>query len=148
MSRLASLCCVLVCCLGVHAGDANKEAELKWAKGVVSDFLQSAKQQDYDQAEILVTKELKDVMQKVIRNFYTGVRGWISEHRLEEASWSFGGEEISPDRDEAVIKGTFKRDKEDADFTFRLVKEKDNGKWRINYLSCGKWSKAQVKPKN
>jgi hypothetical protein len=141
MIRLVGLLCVLVCCLSVQAGDSKKAAELKWAKGVITDFLQSAKQQDYDQAELLMTRDLKETLDKVNRNFSNGLNGWVGHNNLEEATWTFGDEDISPDKDEAVIRGAFHRDKQEAKFTFRVVK--DNGKWRVGYVYCGKWTKQK-----
>jgi hypothetical protein len=148
MIRLASLVCVLACCLAVQAGDSKKESELKWAKGVLIDFLQSAKSQEYEQAELLMTKDLKEAMDKEVRNFLPGLRGWLGANNLESATWTISGEDVSPEKDEAKFSGLFKKDKDEAEFTFRVIKEKDSGKWRVAFVHCGKWAAVKVGPKN
>lgn len=147
MIRHAVLACVFCCCLAAQGGDAKKEAELKWAKGVLSDFLQSARSRDYDQMEILMTKELRQAMEKYESFVGKGTKGWSLTKDIPGESWAIKSEEISPDIDEIVLKGHFKREKEESEFSTRLVKEKDSGKWRITYIYSSEWKSMKTPSK-
>jgi hypothetical protein len=140
----ASLLCVLLCCALVHAGDDKKEPELKWAKGILADFLQSVKSQEFDQAELLMTKEFKQALDKYQAVISSGMKGWFMTKGAPGDTWEITSEEMSPDRDEIVLRGLFKKEKEEAEFSARVVKECDGGKWRVSYLHCGGW--LPIKP--
>ncbi len=151
MSRLAVVACLIAASVTAQAGDAKKDAEIKWAKGVLFDFLQSTKSQEFEQAELLMTKDLKEAMDKKVREFVPGLRGWAAQLGIEAVAWSVSSEDISPDKDEAVFIGSFKKPKEEtkeeATFKFRLIKDKDNGKWRVSYVHCDGWIGPKVEPK-
>jgi hypothetical protein len=48
-------------------------------------------------------------------------------------------EEMAPDKDEASFRGTFKGKKAEAEFSIRVSKEKDGGKWRVCFFTAGEY---------
>lgn len=132
------LCLLLVNSLTLPACaeevDGKKEAELMWARGVAEDFLDAAFTGNAEQSQALLDSSLKSAFAKA------------GEHRLSEwlnNSIAIKGfhnpviqkESIAPDRDEAAFKGTFQKEQAPMQFSVRVVKEKETGKWRVsNFL--------------
>jgi hypothetical protein len=106
-----------------HAQDKDKkEAELKWARSIVKDYLEMLTTNP-DQAPTLLTADLRE--KKIDLTTF--------DYHLDLTSLKFTSEEISPDLDEVVFRGTMKQEKGKQTFKvlFRVVKEKSSGKWRI-----------------
>jgi hypothetical protein len=130
---------VCLCAPGALAGDKQKDkksAELKWARGVASDFFEAAFKANLVMAENLIDSSLKKNFEKRGK---TELKEWLNNsiaiQNFREPA--IATEAIAPDRDEAVFTGTFRakdRPKKVLTFTLRVVKEKDSGKWRVSYF--------------
>jgi hypothetical protein len=119
----------------VRAADdtERKAAELKWAKGVASDFFDAAFKGNVEQAESLLDPTLKKTFAKEGEN---RVREWLNNSIGIQGfrSPSFSSEEMAPDADEAAFKGTFRSDSSFYHFNLRVAKDKESGKWRVCYF--------------
>jgi hypothetical protein len=110
---------------------AKKPAEVEWAKGVVTDFLKAMKRKDDRQARQMLTPELRD--------WYNKGSIQLPDEKLDRAredwTWEFVKDKIAPDKDEVMLEGALSglfRDEVEAQFTARVVKVKDSGRWRID----------------
>jgi hypothetical protein len=113
------------------AAVAKKMRELAWAKGVAEDFLHAMCGFDHEQAAMLMSPELrKEIAMQFSLDFWVG--------RVSRADLAGGAkiteEQISPDTDEAAFRGTLHGSKKTADFSMRLVKEKESAKWRVIFF--------------
>jgi hypothetical protein len=123
--------------------DAQKDAELKWAKEVAIDFLSAGLQRNYSSAEALATAEFK----KVLKEGNTSVTDRLSDVVTGGAeSWAVTCKEMAPDKDEVLVRGTFKGKKGEAAFSVRVAKEKEGGKWRVCFFTAGEFKEPE-KPK-
>jgi|GEM_PF-7001086 len=111
----------------------KKSAELKWAKGVATDFLNAAFNGKIEQAESLIDSSLKMAFAKEGEK---RVREWLNNTIAIQGFHdpAFESEEIAPDRDEASFKGHFKGNEKRFQFSLRIVKDKESGKWRVSYF--------------
>jgi hypothetical protein len=115
-------------------GGEKKAAELKWAKGVATDFLDAAFHSNIEQAESLIDSSLKKTLAK---EGETRLREWLNNSIGIQGFHDpvFGSEEIAPDMDEASFKGTFQgKGKKVYAFSLRVIKDKEGGKWRVSYF--------------
>jgi hypothetical protein len=135
-------CSLLLAICAIALGDdkpERKTEELKWAKGIVSDFLNAGARQADDQAVLLLSgdfiKSIKE--QRTTPESYVHTRFFD----VTAAKALITSEEMAPDQDEAVFRGTFSADDGQADFTIRVVKDKESGQWRVNYFIVGKYKK-------
>jgi hypothetical protein len=125
------------------ANRADSKADLKWAKDGAIDFLTAVKNHKYHQAGLLLSAKMTQTV---------GLRPDIGASIRDEysipwqlSSWSFTSEEMAPDKNEASFRGKLiSGEKGEAEFVIRLAKEKDNGMWRVNFLSNGDWKKAET----
>jgi hypothetical protein len=129
---------LLICGLFLRTAAAvdvpeKKAAELNWAKGVAEDFLEAAFAGKTEQAQSLIDGTLKSAFAKEGEhrlsewlNNSIAIRGFQSPVMQQEA--------ISPDQDEASFKGSFQADKTVMQFSLRVSKDKENGKWRMSYF--------------
>jgi hypothetical protein len=127
-----------------RAGDeAKKKAELKWARSVADDFLAALKAEDYKSASALLTGEYAKILQgsSVPAAVPEALQGKL---RGDIVKVTTSSEDISPDKDEAQLKGQVERATETQAFVLRVVKEKESGRWRVGFLQV---DKAQAKPK-
>jgi hypothetical protein len=122
--------------------DAKKDAELKWAKEVAADFLNAGMHRDYSSAEALVTTDFK----KALKEGNTSVTDRLSLVANGAESWVVTCEEMAPDKDEVLVRGTFKGKKGEAVFSIRVAKEKESGKWRVCFFTAGEFKEPE-KPK-
>jgi hypothetical protein len=131
----------LLCGLASPAarGEDVKKAELAWAKEVATDFLDAALGGNYASAEALATADFKKTLQE---SGPTTITFLLSSAAGGAESWSIGTEEIAPDKDEAVFRGTFRSKKGAAALSVRVVKEKDGGKWRVSFFAAGPYKEA------
>jgi hypothetical protein len=150
MGRVLACLLVLVSCLPAPAGkksdkkEDKKAAELKWAKEVAADFLSAGARREYASAEALLTAEFK----KSLKEGSTSVSDRLSSSAIWSAkSWVVEKEEIAPDKDEALFRGKLKNDSGEAEFSVRIVKEGDGGKWRVGFFSFGDWKARAESPK-
>jgi len=144
MTRARFLTCVFLCGLALPAarGEDDKKVELAWAKEVATDFLNAGLGGNYASAEALATAEFKKTLQE---SGPTSVTFILSSAAGGAESWSTTTEEIAPDKDEAVFRGTFRGKKGEATFSVRVVKEKDGGKWRVSFFAAGPYKEAGAK---
>ena len=119
------------------ASEAKKQAELKWAKEVVADCFAACKNNDFHTAEALVATEYKKTLEKGFRSAHE----YFAEAGRELESWAITSEEIAPDQDEAFFRGVLKREKGQAAFSIRVIKEKESQKWRISFFTRGEYKK-------
>jgi hypothetical protein len=150
MGRVLACLLVLVSCLPAPAGkksdkkDDKKAVELKWAKEVAADFLNAGARREYASAEALLTAEFK----KCLKDGNTSAGDRLSGTGLWSAkSWAVEKEEIAPDQNEALFRGKLKGDSGEAEFSVRVVKEGDGGKWRVSFFSFGDWKARAESPK-
>ena len=108
--------------------DAKKQAELKWAKGVAADFLAAVTAAENVEAAQLMTADYK----KATRD----LTNWLLQVPNEQLrkGHTITDEQIAPDLDEASFKGLLQGEKREADYSLRVVREKDNGRWRVAYF--------------
>jgi hypothetical protein len=119
------------------AGDEDRKADdLKWARGVAADFLDAAFQGHLEQAEALVDPSLG---QAFARQGDGRLREWLNNSIAIQGfrAPDLGAGEMSPDADEAVFRGSFRRDKAEFRFTLRVAKGKETGKWRVSHFRFG-----------
>jgi len=117
------------------AADVSKKkaAELKWAKGVATDFIDAAFNSNLEQAESLIDSSLKKALAKEGKN---RLREWLNNSIAIQGFRDpvFESEEIAPDQDEASFKGNFKAKEKRFQFSLRVIKDKESGKWRVSYF--------------
>ena len=108
----------------------KKAAELKWAKGVATDFLDAAFKGDLEQAESLIDASLKEAFAKEGEK---RLREWLNNSIAIRGvrAPDFQSAEIAPDQDEASFKGTFHNTEKKFEFSLRVVRHKDGNKWRV-----------------
>jgi hypothetical protein len=128
-------CSLLLAACATALGDDKpnkKKEELKWAKGIVIDFLNAGARQNDDQAAVLLSTDFL----KLISQQKTSPESYVHSRffDVKAAKASITSEEMAPDQDEAVFRGTFAADDGEAGFTIRVVKEKESGKWRVNFF--------------
>jgi hypothetical protein len=114
-----------------QAAAAKKMHELAWAKGVAEDFLEAICGFEQDQVAVLMSSELRKeiVMQSSLDH-------WVGRVSRADVGGSakITEEQIAPDIDEASFRGTLQGSKKTADFSTRLVKDKESGKWRVIFF--------------
>ena len=123
--------------------DEKKQAEAEWAKQVVVDFLKAIQAQQYTQAHRLLTTETaKEYVKRV-----ADAPSPLDNGRF--AGWEFDADKVSPDKDEVVVRGQIKGKIEKTDytsaFTVRVVKERGEGRWRIDYFLFEKCQEVPVR---
>jgi len=128
------------------AAEVKKAAELRWAMEVARDFLTAGTRGEYDQATVLLAADLKQALEKSSEPGPTFLNNRFTGHLRSAKTWSFGAGEIAPDMDESVHRGKFSGEAGEADFTVRVAKEKDGGKWRVNQFTVGEWKKQPAPP--
>jgi hypothetical protein len=126
--------------LAARSEDAKK-AELAWAKEVAADFLSAGLSGNYASAEALATPEFKKTLQESGPTSVTSLLSSAAAGGGAE-SWSISTEEIAPDKDEAMFRGTFRGKKGEAAFSVRVIKEKDGGKWRVGFFAAGPYKEG------
>jgi hypothetical protein len=111
----------------------KKAAELKWAKGVATDFFDAAFNSKLEQAESLIDSSLKRAFAK---EGESRLREWLNNSIAIQGFRDpvFESEEIAPDQDEASFKGTFKAKENRFQFSLRVMKDKESEKWRVGYF--------------
>ena len=119
--------------LPVPEGDAKKDAEMKWAKEVATDFLRAGLNRDFSTAETLVTADFKKALKEANLTVADRLREVVNNGA---ESWAVTSEEMAPDQDEAVVRGTFKGKNGEAEFSVRVTKEKVGGKWRVCFFTA------------
>src|SRR5262249_15007514 len=117
MTRYAVAAIVASLLLPAPQGDAKKDAELKWAKEVATDFLRAGLNRDYSTAETLVTAEFKKALKEANLTVADRLREVVNNGA---ESWAVTSEEMAPDQDEAVVRGTFKGKNGEAEFSVRV----------------------------
>jgi hypothetical protein len=120
--------------------DAKKDAEMKWAKEVATDFLRAGLNRDYSTAETLVTADFKRALKEANLTVGDRLRAVVNDGA---ESWVVTSEEMAPDQDEAVVRGTFKGKNGEAEFSVRVTKEKEGGKWRVCFFTAGEPQKPK-----
>ena len=116
---------------------ARKVAELKWAKGVATDFLEATFDWRIEQAEALIDASLKKSFQKGGEN---SLREWLNNticiRMYHDAV--IESEELAPDQDEASFKGKLKAGEgaqaRSISFSLRVAKDAETGKWRVSFI--------------
>lgn len=111
----------------------KKSEELKWAKGVAMDFFDSAFSGHIEQAESLIDSSLKAILAK---DGEKRMSEWLNNSIAIQGYHSpvIRSEKIAPDQDEASFQGTFQRKEKTFEFSLRVVKDKENRKWRVCYF--------------
>ena len=107
--------------------DPKQAAELTWAKETAIDFLTAINAGKTAAASSLLSDDLKKAAEKQSNFLSKPQFGW------ERFNPKITKEEISPDGNEVYIRG--KVDDPRGPFTVRLIKEKDGGKWRVNFFA-------------
>jgi hypothetical protein len=141
------IACLLLCGLSLPAADdaPKMKAELAWAKETATDFLNAGLWRHYQSAEALATGTYRKTLEETGPSSVTHLLSLAFGEGGAE-SWSIAQEEIAPDKDEALFRGTFRGKKGEAKFVLRVVKETDSGKWRVGFFSAGRYEErpAQV----
>lgn len=139
----ATLCLLLLLATVGFAGDdaprkpVNKEAtivqaELKWAKGVATDFFEAFFRDGYESINCFLDPSFAEAF-----NSYLYAKSGLWTY----SSFSFKGESLSPNNCEAILIGLLKGAKGDGRFYARVAKE-SNGRWSIRYLRIHHGEKA------
>jgi uncharacterized protein (TIGR03067 family) len=118
-----------------------KEAELKWAKEVASDFLTAGLHHNYPSAETLVTADFKKALKEGNDSVTEQLKQVVIVREAE--SWVITCAEIAPDQDEALFRGAFKGKKGEVAFSVRVAKEKEGGKWRVCFFTAGEYKEPE-----
>jgi thioredoxin-related protein len=124
----------------------KKEEDLKWAKGVAEDFLAAMQKQDGAQAGLLMTKEMAaalGVAPDKDWNFAIRFAGLNGSSEIAE-------EEMAPEKDEASFRGRLSGNGNgklvQANFTVRVAKDKESGKWRVSFFTFSEPTTVDKKP--
>lgn len=146
--RIMGISCGLLCGVSLLAaeGDSKKKSELAWAKEIATDFLNAGLRGTGFLAEALATAEFKKTLRETGQNSVTFLVSEVYDMGSAE-SWAITSEAIAPDKDEALFRGAFRGKKGEATFALRVVKEKDNGKWRVGYFAPDQYKERGDKPK-
>ncbi|HKD38081.1 MAG TPA: metallophosphoesterase [Pirellulales bacterium] len=110
---------------------AKKTEELKWAKEVATDFVNSVQHQNLASADMLVAEEFQKTARAKTFRDGSAAEALYGLVTVGAAGWSIENETISPDTDEAVFRGTFKHAGGDWVLSVRVAKQRDGGKWRV-----------------
>jgi hypothetical protein len=115
----------------------SQEKELQWAKGIASDFMDAGFKRQYRQAVSLMSADMRKnlTVPEGPETFMVNRFGYTLDQARDKFDVDSG--EISPAGDEAVFRGTCSGEGGQAEFTIRVVKEQDSGKWRVNYFVLG-----------
>ena len=140
MTRYAVAVLVANLFLPGQEGGAKKDAEMKWAKEVATDFLRAGLNRDFSTAETLVTADFKKALKEANLTVGDRLRGVVNDGA---ESWVVTNEEMAPDQDEAVVRGTFKGKNGEAEFSVRVTKEKEGGKWRVCFFTAAEPQKPK-----
>jgi hypothetical protein len=125
--------------------DAKNAARVKWAKGILADFWDLARSQDWRQIEGLMSPDLA-------RGFPKTEKTWVSfaseanDILPKYDSYKVTSGEIDPDGGEVVFTGELVGKEKKADFKARIAREGAGGKWGIRYFVV-KELEEPVKPK-
>jgi hypothetical protein len=103
---------------------ATAQAELTWAKGVVTEFFDASFEKGSQQVHGLLHPEFA-------KTFYQ-FRLW--QDFREYSSASITGAEIAPNQSEAVVSGVLKGKKGNAEFRVRVAKD-SGGVWCIRFMN-------------
>jgi hypothetical protein len=145
------LCGLFALCIPSSSPRAQEEAtaEMKWARGIATDFWDAVRNQQAEQAAGLLSPELGKAL--VTYEPFAGVGGerkevappaylcYLRERYGPKTSISFVSSEIAPDKSEVVFRGTLSGKNRDgkeikADFKMRVAKEGTGGKWGIRFI--------------
>jgi hypothetical protein len=126
---------LLASAAAAQAQGSKKQEDLKWAKGVATDFLAAMRAGEVEEAATLMTAEYRKsfrVPDRPLPNWVYGVRdaGLAKGHTIKD-------EQIAPDQDEATFKGLLQGEKREAAFSLRVVREKAGGRWRVAFFRYG-----------
>ena len=110
--------------------DPKKAADLKWARETAIDFLTAINSGKTAAAASLLTDDFRKAGEKQSNFLSRPQFGWPNP---ESFNPKIIKEEISPDGNEVSIRG--KVDDPQGSFTVRVIKEKDGGKWRVNFFT-------------
>jgi len=122
----------------------KKQADLKWARGVVDDFWAAGKDGDTVQAAVLLSAELKKAIGQLGQGGDNSYRfTQLQNHGMQ--SWSVVKEEMAPDQEEAVFQGVLRGKSGEAAFSVRVIREKEGGRWRIHFFRIEDWKKKEPK---
>jgi hypothetical protein len=136
--------CLLVCLLcgcGQKSGDDRPKEdppEVKWAQKVADEFLETLRIKDYTQQKIMTTKAFQESHHE-----HSGV------YRLNDGvtirSWSCSDKTVAPGGEEVSLSGTALydcshvngSDARPGDWTVSVLKDKESGRWLVNYVRTG-----------
>ncbi|VTR91568.1 unnamed protein product [Gemmata massiliana] len=132
-------------CIPNPALGADPTAEEKWAKGIAEDYWRALRAGQGEQAAALLSPELAQSLLNREPLFANGpLPKWPTFNTLPgvsgpEVTASNSAQELAPDRSEVVLRGKLsgknaRGERVAAEFTMRVAREKDGGKWSIRYL--------------
>jgi hypothetical protein len=110
---------------------AKKTEDLKWAKEVATDFVNSVLHQNLIAADMLVAEEFQKAAKAKTFRDGSATEALYGLVTVGAVGWSIESEVISPDADEAVFRGTFKHAGGDSELSVRVAKQHESGKWRV-----------------
>jgi hypothetical protein len=122
--------------------------ELKWARAVAEDFLNTMPQGNREAAANLISKEFEARLRDgnpttslpvLLGSVWLGdlfkTYGGESECYQQIASHVICGESLAPDRKEAAFDGVMKmKDGKEFKFRVRVTQSKESGKWRVDSI--------------
>jgi hypothetical protein len=121
---------------GDGPGD-KKKSEAEWAKAVAVDFLKSVQAKETKQSLQLLTPKLAARLEQVA-DVKRSIQPPTPLHEGSVDSWEFASEKVAPDKDEVAfggkVVGKYSGSSYESSFTIRVVKDKDAGRWRIDYF--------------
>lgn len=121
-------------------GDAKGAEDLKWAKRIATEFLEVVTADPSGEKIMnftgLLSPELAKSLPQASWDIFLG-QVWSHYHQAKITS-----EEMAPNRSEVIFTGILKGKKNfaegnnfpDADFTLRVAKESENGRWSIRFI--------------
>jgi hypothetical protein len=120
------------------ASDPKKDAELKWAREMAEDFLNDIVAGKWNNAAALTSKSYHNERWGRGFNAIKGeMDGTLDGHKpgQELTAWTIASQQIAPDQDEASFRGQLTGPQYAGEFTLRIIKQKDDGKWRVEQFS-------------
>jgi hypothetical protein len=117
--------------------DPRKEAELKWAREVAENFLNDIVAGKWDNAAAVTSRNYTTKFGTGFNAVLGEMDGSLEGHKKgqELTGWTISSQQIAPDLDETSFRGELKGHNRAGEFTLRVVKQKDNHKWRVEQFS-------------
>jgi hypothetical protein len=135
---LPGMCLLIVVagCSQKPGGEVKEDPpEVKWAQKIAEEFLETLRIKEYTQQKALTTKAFQETHQPTSGVYRVNDGVWLKSWTCTDKTLAPGGQEISLSGTAVYECHTFnEKDLRPGDWTVTLLKDKDNGRWLVNYV--------------